>query len=711
MSRCRICKHNISTSRNKGADGTDEQGNPIPFWTDDPIYTQRGLAGIEYKGQTPIRPVHIIELQQYYSQLEVECLSNEDITSFLPVDKKEPGRRCYIEQLRISAEKILKATDSSLEDYFKYDYLGEDTGSTQSDWTDVDRSKGKPALPKGKPVRALHIEELRRGIPKLGSNTIFQQIQGIGREKISEETNDYFNEFKPLDWVVSPPGTEQKTFLFSDFFVYQNGILHAFFYNTYKYCKTNNISGYIYSTTDETLNWSESMKVESNDDVFPYMTGIDTTGEEVSEGSDYIRYILENSAEHGNLDKAIKCHFVSKYTFPKERILGISDGGSNQTFSASSKGIITPIVNEAEIVYVNNIAWRRVDNFNNSTPSSNHYTINYNSGVITFGNGDIKENTGKGRIPTEGAEIKIFITLLGGGNWTYKGRVVDQKSNTTVEHLMVAPGKMWYVDRDDCRVIGSVQFNNITTEFSHNYNKDDRGETWSGGLPYLKYPIKFKGDVQCQKFYGPYSLTDSWVILNTYDTWDPEANPIAYCNSDNVNNFNFQFNKLADHGNGIVLSSVFVYSNGQRISATAPNFMVVAGFGKWKYSWEWEGTTYWNIGYDITVRFYNNFPYKHPVSATGTALIKCGDIIGSWSDPINASDSEPYEKTTGDVKWIIKSKYFRKWNVESHVGWVEPSSLLPDFLKIQRRSVDNGKSWGFPGASENFIATIGGKYI
>lgn len=164
METCKICKHTISVSRNKGAEGVDENGNPIPFWTDDPLYTVRGLAGEVYKGQTPLRPIHIIELQNYYKELEEEYLIEADRTQFLLVDKKSPSRHVYIEQLRISVEKILDITGSSLVDYFKYDYLGNDTGLEQTDWTDIDRSEGYPKLPKGKPVRAIHVEELRRGI-------------------------------------------------------------------------------------------------------------------------------------------------------------------------------------------------------------------------------------------------------------------------------------------------------------------------------------------------------------------------------------------------------------------------------------------------------------------------------------------------------------------------------------------------------------------
>jgi hypothetical protein len=165
LEKCRLCRHYISTSRNKGADGTDDQDNALPFWSDDPLFTPMGLAGLDYKGQTPLRPVHIIELQNYYRELEETYIEDEDDrTTFLRVVKSEPGRRCHIEQLRIVVEKLLDILGRNLEEYFKYDYLGEDTKLTQADWTDVDRSEGRPALPKGTPVRAIHIEELRRGI-------------------------------------------------------------------------------------------------------------------------------------------------------------------------------------------------------------------------------------------------------------------------------------------------------------------------------------------------------------------------------------------------------------------------------------------------------------------------------------------------------------------------------------------------------------------
>jgi len=60
----------------------------------------------------------------------------------------------------------------TIEDYFKFDRWGTETESTQTDWTDIDRSEGYPNLPIDS-LRAIHIEELRKGI-----QTLFQEIFG-----------------------------------------------------------------------------------------------------------------------------------------------------------------------------------------------------------------------------------------------------------------------------------------------------------------------------------------------------------------------------------------------------------------------------------------------------------------------------------------------------------------------------------------------------
>ena len=166
--------------RVRGELGTDSNGDPLPFWSDDPIYTPLGLAGEDYTGMTIPNSVHITELQDYYASLEEEILGSENQSMFLSIEGKNLTKHLYIEQLRVSIENLLDNLGLTLTDYFKYDRHGNDTGLIQTDWTDVNRiDRGElpnpedfnyiagstvPLLPSNNLIKAIHIEELRIGI-------------------------------------------------------------------------------------------------------------------------------------------------------------------------------------------------------------------------------------------------------------------------------------------------------------------------------------------------------------------------------------------------------------------------------------------------------------------------------------------------------------------------------------------------------------------
>lgn len=155
----------------------------IGEWIDDPVLTPEGLSGEEYKGITIPNASHIEELQNYYGALEIN-ISSEYITEWAIIENQN-FRHFHIEQLRISIENILAELNLTLIDYFKYDKYGNETGSTQTEWTDVNRINKEDLLEEGdegyidygyiagatvplliKPIniRAIHIEELRIGL-------------------------------------------------------------------------------------------------------------------------------------------------------------------------------------------------------------------------------------------------------------------------------------------------------------------------------------------------------------------------------------------------------------------------------------------------------------------------------------------------------------------------------------------------------------------
>jgi len=75
----------------------------------------------------------------------------------------------------------------------------------------------------------------------------------------------------------------------------------------------------------------------------------------------------------------------------------ISTGGVGQTFTLAA----TPLVVDSEEVTVNGIKWRRVDAFAGFGSGDEIYTLDYSTGVLTFGNGV------NGKIPPTGNTIQI----------------------------------------------------------------------------------------------------------------------------------------------------------------------------------------------------------------------------------------------------------------------------------------------------------------
>lgn len=156
----------------------NQEGQGIGRWTDDPILTPNGLSGEDYKGFTPVRAVHVQELQTRYNILENAADLSQ--TSFSSINEKQKIKALHIEQLRISIENILNVVGFALSDYFKYDRYGNLTGLTKTEWTDVNRIN-KEDLPQDHPygnilgdtvplltdpikIKAIHIEELRIGM-------------------------------------------------------------------------------------------------------------------------------------------------------------------------------------------------------------------------------------------------------------------------------------------------------------------------------------------------------------------------------------------------------------------------------------------------------------------------------------------------------------------------------------------------------------------
>lgn len=185
----------VESERAQGKEGTDENENPVPRWTDDPIFTPRGFSGDTYKDRhNNIKTSHIVELQDARKEQEEEAGIPDALrTNFSDITEETRITQRHIIELRESTEKVLNIVGLTLEDYFKFDdneeeqpqnpkIVGAGGDDPQTEWVDVERGatyfdgtgaekssfelpdgtiQDSPTLPARHPIRAIHIEDLR----------------------------------------------------------------------------------------------------------------------------------------------------------------------------------------------------------------------------------------------------------------------------------------------------------------------------------------------------------------------------------------------------------------------------------------------------------------------------------------------------------------------------------------------------------------------
>lgn len=208
MALCPTCHREIGTDsltpskRVRGAQGTDAEGQPVPFWTGDPTLTARGLNGVIYEGVQHMRIPFLKEIQEVLNEQEAEAglpqTEFSDLTNVTHISVH------LITEIREAIERLLDASGGTLEDYFKLDAGGneqtqnpkiENIGgeNPQIEWVDVSRSltyldkdgnqksdfllsdgfttAPSPTIPAGTHLRAIHIEDMRHpiivGVPAL----------------------------------------------------------------------------------------------------------------------------------------------------------------------------------------------------------------------------------------------------------------------------------------------------------------------------------------------------------------------------------------------------------------------------------------------------------------------------------------------------------------------------------------------------------------
>lgn len=219
---CPTCHSQIGTAsttaagRIQGVEGTDDNLNPIPRWTDDPIITKKGLSGATYAGNADRgRFVQIEELQTARQQQEEDAgLTVEQKTTFSTISTDKHISRRHIVELRESTEKVLNVLGLDLEEYFSLDddgnpvvqnpnLLVRGASNPQNEWIDVNRGEAyidrtgvakttvtlpnnsivdSPTLPRRTHIRAVHIEDLRHPL-SVGAAILMNEI-------VHNESND-----------------------------------------------------------------------------------------------------------------------------------------------------------------------------------------------------------------------------------------------------------------------------------------------------------------------------------------------------------------------------------------------------------------------------------------------------------------------------------------------------------------------------------------
>ena len=207
---CPTCHSRVDPTgklRKKGAVTEIEDDVPlssntgeVPQWSDDPCLTANGLNGNDFIGRDAIRTLHIEELQETRKQEELDSGIDESLlTKFTDIKEQTHVRKAHVIELRQSTEKILKASGSTLKEYFSTDPDGNtinpnpnDPAGNKDEWTDVARGlayidgigdvvtefdvtieekEDSPSIPNNTRVRGIHIEDLRHpliiGVPAL----------------------------------------------------------------------------------------------------------------------------------------------------------------------------------------------------------------------------------------------------------------------------------------------------------------------------------------------------------------------------------------------------------------------------------------------------------------------------------------------------------------------------------------------------------------
>jgi len=501
-------------------------------YTDDPLKTP--YHPIEsLRGAVAVRPRHIEEIRESINGIEtgyglpLTTWSTIDVISYR-----------HINEMRYAIQRILPYAGITLREFLSRDENGNvELLDSTGVWLD-----GNP-LDKHNVVRGMHIEELRRSVSRLSFDTLFCSVDGelnigLANKSALTDSKQFFRGFVAID--------DDLNYLIDNswsFNIIQNNILHNFSITgfsaepVYSYCPVSNLQlvnfkGYATDWDHWTYGVTFNPRLplinteEYPEDYEGGSEGINHLTIDDTNDDDYIMYTAEffysrmnwdykdygfqtRSFPGGYTDFEIfhdydytGCpNYIAKYTYPKNRVLGIGNGFSGQTFNLGNFGIQLPILQDCEKIYVDDTLWTRVNTFTEVGSADRNYTLNYTTGELKFGDGY------RGMKPPVDSEIRVFLTLFGGGVWKFERIVLEREENVFHMAVFSKGGKLWSHSAKNTWQTWYLTTTGTNTHFSSGFT----GTTFSECGVFSRAYIEAWGSNSATNY--PYTVTGSFSLI------------------------------------------------------------------------------------------------------------------------------------------------------------------------------------------------------
>jgi hypothetical protein len=535
-----------------------------PIWLNDPIKTPYGLSGVDYIGAAPVLIGQIQQLQIYYGNM----LLTLGLTVPTWLDPKDANRN-HIIQLRVCVELALDNLGRTLTDYFSSDKYGNSySGAVQEDWTDCERIDGRPEVPLGTTIKAIHLEELRRGtLPGLLYYLAFGTISPNPDKfygEVAGPTGPYITE-NTVETTGGMTGTFKGIERGPTVYFDQTGRLYYAldaYYRSIRVYAAPGTGSSIYTEAELLIFPPEQGLEDSNNfwrntRVHSLCIGPSKIVEEDTGDEDYRLYVSMcklqelhwpgDMPEYPNNYPEAPWYPYSQYMFPnvpyglyefrspKQRYIGIGNGGVSQSFELSDlEGIdweelykafdVPALVDPDNIskyfrITVGGTTWTMVDNFDSSGPTDKHYRID-EAGTLIFG-GEGEEAGQQGAKPANGSPIKLWLSIIfaNKNRWTEEALVLAPSEEYAYEFPQCIDNKKLILSKVSRKDVGYIVSQTNTTAYTFTtpttptYNGYGQWVTQCGGSPEVTLgipTIEGMGEFKYPKISKDKHIITSW---------------------------------------------------------------------------------------------------------------------------------------------------------------------------------------------------------